>query len=165
MAATSEPFATAFLLVVLGVLVGVSALFSRASRHFGLPVALLFLVIGMAAGAEGIGGLQFQDYGFAFRVGTVALVLILFDGGLSTPVQAFRGGLGPASVLATVGVVGTAALAGVKEGVVTGPEGYPLEDLEAMKELDLDILDIGRQIVDAPLLDMRLELVDARRPG
>ena len=67
-----------------------SALFSRASRHFGLPVALLFLFIGMAAGAEGIGGLQFQDYGFAFRVGTVALVLILFDGGLSTPAAAFR---------------------------------------------------------------------------
>lgn len=43
--------------------------------------------------------------------------------------------------------------------------GVALEDLEAMKELDLDILDIGRQIVDAPLLDMRLELVDARRPG
>jgi potassium/hydrogen antiporter len=111
--ATSEPFATAFLLVVLGVLVGVSALFSRASRHFGLPVALLFLAIGMAAGAEGIGGIQFQDYGFAFRVGTVALVLILFDGGLSTPLEAFRGGLGPASVLATAGVLGTAALVGV----------------------------------------------------
>jgi cell volume regulation protein A len=111
--ATSEPFATAFLLVVLGVLVGVSALFSRASRSFGLPVALLFLFIGMAAGAEGIGGLQFTDYGFAFRVGTVALVLILFDGGLSTPLEAFRGGLGPASVLATGGVLGTAAIVGV----------------------------------------------------
>jgi cell volume regulation protein A len=110
--ATTEPFATAFLLVVLGVLVGVSALFSRASRSFGLPVALLFLAIGMAAGAEGIGGIRFQDYGFAFRMGTVALVLILFDGGLSTPLEAFRGGLGPASVLATLGVVGTAALVG-----------------------------------------------------
>lgn len=111
--ATSEPFATAFLLVVLGVLVGVSALFSRASRSFGLPVALLFLVIGMAAGAEGIGGLRFDDYGFAFRIGTVALVLILFDGGLSTPLEAFRTGLGPASVLATLGVLGTAGVVGV----------------------------------------------------
>ncbi len=118
---TSEPFATAFLLVVLGVLVGLSALFSRASRTFGLPVALLFLAIGMAAGAEGIGGIQFQDYGFAFRMGTVALVLILFDGGLSTPMDAFRGGIGPASVLATLGVVGTAALVGLSARVFGMP--------------------------------------------
>ena len=110
---TTEPAATAFLLVVLGILVGLSALFSRASRTVGLPVALLFLAVGMAAGAEGIGGIAFQDYGFAFRVGTVALVLILFDGGLRTPLEAFRVGLGPASVLATLGVVGTAALVGV----------------------------------------------------
>jgi cell volume regulation protein A len=111
--ATAEPAATAFLLVVLGVLVGVSALFSRASRSTGLPVALLFLVIGMAAGTEGIGGIAFQDYGFAFRVGTVALVLILFDGGLATPLEAFRGGLAPAAVLATLGVLATAALVGM----------------------------------------------------
>jgi cell volume regulation protein A len=110
---TTEPSATAFLLVVLGVLVGTSALFSRASRSFGLPVALLFLAIGMLAGSEGLGGIAFQDYGFAFRVGTVALVLILFDGGLGTPVSAFRAGIGPASVLATAGVLGTAALVGV----------------------------------------------------
>jgi cell volume regulation protein A len=110
---TTEPAATAFLLVVLGVLVGVSALFSRASRSIGLPVALLFLAIGMAAGAEGIGGIVFHDYGFAFRIGTVALVLILWEGGLSTPLDAFRVGLGPASVLATFGVIGTAAVVGI----------------------------------------------------
>jgi cell volume regulation protein A len=110
---TTEPAATAFLLVVLGVLVGVSALTSRASRSIGLPAALLFLAIGMAAGAEGVGGIAFQDYGFAFRIGTIALVLILWEGGLSTPLDAFKVGLGPASVLATLGVVGTAALAGV----------------------------------------------------
>jgi cell volume regulation protein A len=115
---TAEPEATAFLLVVLGVLVGVSALFSRASRTTGLPVALLFLVIGMAAGTEGIGGIAFQDYGFAFRVGTVALVLILFEGGLSTPMEALRGGLAPAAVLATLGVLATAALVGVSAWAV-----------------------------------------------
>lgn len=119
--ATSEPSATAFLLVVLGVLVGLSALFSRASRSFGLPVALLFLAVGMAAGAEGIGGLRFEDYGFAFRVGTVALVLILFDGGLSTPAEALRGGLGPAAVLATLGVVATAAVVGVSARILGIP--------------------------------------------
>ncbi len=110
---TSEPAATGLLLVVLGILVGTSALFSRASRAFGLPVALLFLGIGVVAGVEGIGGIQFADYGFAFRMGTVALVLILFDGGLGTPLSSFREGIAPASVLATLGVVGTAAVVGV----------------------------------------------------
>jgi nicotinate-nucleotide pyrophosphorylase (carboxylating) len=43
--------------------------------------------------------------------------------------------------------------------------GVALEDLDALKALDLDILDIGRQIVDAPLLDMRLEIVEERRAG
>jgi potassium/hydrogen antiporter len=105
-----EPLPTAFLLVVAGVLMALSVLLSRASRRFGLPVALLFLGIGMAAGSEGPGGIEFSDYGSAFRLGTVALVLILFDGGLNTPLAAIQTAIRPASVLATVGVVATAAL-------------------------------------------------------
>lgn len=55
----------------------VSVAFSRASERIGVPVALIFLVIGMLAGSEGIGGIEFTDYASAFRLGTVALVLIL----------------------------------------------------------------------------------------
>lgn len=106
----SEPAATAWFLVVLGLLLVVSALFSRFSARAGVPLFLVFLVLGMLAGSEGIGGIAFEDYGFAFRLGTVALVLILFDGGLNTPLSALRAGLRPAAVLATVGVVGTASL-------------------------------------------------------
>ena len=106
----SEPEATAWFLVVLGLLLAVSALFSRFSARFGVPLFLVFLVLGMLAGSEGIGGIEFEDYGFAFRLGTAALVLILFDGGLNTPLSALRAGLRPAAVLATVGVVGTASL-------------------------------------------------------
>ena len=80
-----EPTATAFLLTALGILMGGSALFSRAAGRFGVPVALLFIVLGVLGGSEGIGGIAFENYGFAFRLGTVALVLILFDGGLNTP--------------------------------------------------------------------------------
>jgi cell volume regulation protein A len=57
--------------------------FSRATERFPVPVALIFLVIGVLAGSEGVGGIAFEDYGFAYRLGTVALVLILFDGGLT----------------------------------------------------------------------------------
>lgn len=105
-----EPLRTAFLLASAGVLMLVSVLLSRASGRSGLPVAMLFLGIGMVAGSDGPGGIAFNDYGSAFRLGTVALVLILFDGGLNTPLSAVRAAIRPASVLATVGVVGTAVL-------------------------------------------------------
>lgn len=109
----SEPETTAWFLLVLGLLLAVSALFSRFSARAGVPLFLVFLVLGMLAGSEGIGGIAFEDYGFAFRLGTAALVLILFDGGLNTSLSALRAGLRPAAVLATVGVVGTASLVAV----------------------------------------------------
>ncbi len=105
---TSEPFGTALLLATAGALMTASVLFSRASQRIGVPIALLFLVIGMLAGSEGIGGIDFDDYRFAYRLGSVALALILFDGGLNTPLAALRRTWAPASVLATVGVVLTA---------------------------------------------------------
>jgi cell volume regulation protein A len=106
----AEPIATAVLLAIFGALLAVSTLFSRASQRFSVPVALVFLGIGMLAGSDGIGGIAFENYAFAFRIGTVALVLILFDGGLNTPLSAVRDAIRPAGVLATVGVVGTAGL-------------------------------------------------------
>lgn len=109
----NEPQATALLLTTCGLLLAISVLFSRASQRFGFPVALLFLVIGMLAGSEGIGGIDFNDYHFAFRVGTLALALILFDGGLNTPLSAVRRAAAPAGILATVGVAGTAVLLAV----------------------------------------------------
>jgi cell volume regulation protein A len=104
----AEPLATAILLTTFGVLLGVSIMFSRASARFGIPTVLIFLGIGILAGSEGIGGIPFEDYAFSFRIGTIALVLILFDGGLNTPAAAVRQVAKPAGVLATLGVLGTA---------------------------------------------------------
>ena len=86
----SEPLATAVILTAFGGLLGASVALSRVSARLGLPVALLFLLVGVFAGSEGIGQIAFQDYGFAFRVGTIALVLILFDGGLNTQASSAR---------------------------------------------------------------------------
>src|SRR3954452_12341939 len=107
---TSEPESTALLLTTCGVLLGVSVVFSRASQRTGVPIALLFILVGMLAGSEGLGHIAFDDYSFAFRLGTVALALILFDGGLNTPLTAVRKAAAPAGVLATAGVAGTALL-------------------------------------------------------
>lgn len=121
---STEPIPTAVLLTVFGVLLAVSVAFSRASERVGVPVALIFLLIGMLAGSEGIGGIAFTDYSSAFRLGTIALVLILYDGGLNTPIASARMYAAPAVTLATVGVIGTAllvALAGNMMGL-----GWPV---------------------------------------
>src|SRR3954466_340160 len=106
--AVNEPEATALLLTTCGFLLGVSVLFSRASQRTGLPIALLFLIVGMLAGSEGIGGIEFDNYRFAFRIGVVALALILFDGGLNTPLSVLRRVAAPAGLLATVGAAANA---------------------------------------------------------
>ncbi|HVS14022.1 MAG TPA: potassium/proton antiporter [Thermoanaerobaculia bacterium] len=108
-----EPTATAWLLAVAALLVAASALSSRLSARSGIPVFLVFIGMGMAAGSEGIGGIEFADYHLSFRLGTVALALILFDGGLNTRLSAMRRVMVPASVLATVGVAATASLVAV----------------------------------------------------
>jgi cell volume regulation protein A len=67
----------------------------------------------MLAGSEGIGGLAFDNYALAHGIGTVALAIILFDGGLSTPMASVRAAWKPAFVLAVPGVLITAAVTGV----------------------------------------------------
>lgn len=109
----TEPLATAVLLLVIGLLVAVSVLFGRAGGRTGVPLLLIFLVVGMLAGSDGLIGIHFDDYHLAYRLGTVALVLILFDGGLQTPLRSLRQALLPAGLLATVGVLMTALLVAV----------------------------------------------------
>jgi cell volume regulation protein A len=104
-----EPDATAALLAVFGLLMLFSVLFARTLDRLGVPVLLVFLVLGMLGGSEGIGGVAFDNYAVAFRLGTIALVLILFDGGLNTTGESIRRSAAPAGVLATAGVLGTAA--------------------------------------------------------
>jgi len=93
------------------VLVGIAS--SLVARRFGAPLLLVFLVIGMLAGTDGPGGIEFDDYSGAYRLGSLALAIILFDGGLRTPLQAVRRVLAPTLLLATVGVVLSAILTGI----------------------------------------------------
>jgi len=71
---STEPLPTAIALAATGILLAASVLASRTSGRAGVPAALLFLFVGMAAGVAGV---HFHDYRLAFRAGTVALVLIL----------------------------------------------------------------------------------------
>lgn len=105
-----EPIPTALVLAAFGLMLLVSVLSSRASQRLSVPVALIFLAVGMLGGSEGLLGIPFEDYRLAYRLGTIALVLILFDGGFNTPMRMVRRVAAPAAVLATLGVVGTASL-------------------------------------------------------
>ena len=98
------------LMTAAGVLLLAAVLLSPVSQRLGVPIMLVFLAVGMLAGEEGPGGIPFEDYGLSFNLGTLALVLILFDGGLNTSLATLRSAARPSLVLATFGVVVTAAL-------------------------------------------------------
>jgi potassium/hydrogen antiporter len=91
-----------------------------------VPIALIFLVIGIIAGSEGLGGIAFESYEATARLGTLALLLILFDAGLNTPVDSLRKYVAPAAVLATFGVIGTALLVAVAAHALGFPWTFAL---------------------------------------
>jgi potassium/hydrogen antiporter len=93
-------------------LVLVSIFAGMASSRFGAPLLLVFLGLGMLAGPAGA-GVRFERFDIAFLVGSVALAVVLFDGGLRTPREAFRLATRPALALATVGVLATVAIIAV----------------------------------------------------
>lgn len=103
---------TGSVILLGGLLFLVSILSSALSPRVGIPVLLVFLVVGMLAGEDGIGGIQFDDVQAAHLIGSLALAVILFDGGLRTQTESFRVGLRPALGLATLGVVITAGITG-----------------------------------------------------
>lgn len=108
------------LILIGSALILVSIVAGTLSSRFGAPLLLVFLVLGMLAGEDGPGGLRFNDYDATYLVGSIALAVILFDGGLRTRWKDFRGVGAPAAVLATAGVLITAALTGVAARFLLG---------------------------------------------
>lgn len=101
------------LLLLGGVLLFVSVLASTLTARLGLPLLLLFLLVGMLAGEEGPGGIVFDSFSNAMFIGQLALAVILLDGGLRTRAATLRVAFLPAATLATWGVVATSLTLGL----------------------------------------------------
>jgi cell volume regulation protein A len=108
-----QPTSLPITLIVLAVLMLGSALLGGASHRAGVPIVLAVLALGLAAGSGGLTAVLSRHLGADFNFGTVALLLILFDGGLNTPLGLLSSGLFPALLLATLGVVITATVVGL----------------------------------------------------
>ena len=93
-------------LLVAGVLIG------KSSYRIGLPLLLIFLIVGMGFGTDGL-GIQFSDMHTAQFIGMIALCIILFSGGMDTKLSSIRPVIVPGLILSTVGVLLTALLTGV----------------------------------------------------
>ena len=99
--------------LLAGVLLLLGIASSKFSARLGVPVLVLFLSLGMVAGSEGLGRIPFENYDLANSIGSVALALILFDGGLRTSLAAVQRVWRPALALSTVGVLLTSVLTGL----------------------------------------------------
>jgi len=93
-------------------LVVVSIVISTVSNRIGAPLLLVFLVLGMLTGEDGPIGVLFDDYGVAYLVGSLALAVILFDGGLRSTRRSFEVAFWPSLLLAVPGVLITAVITG-----------------------------------------------------
>lgn len=100
------------ILLVLSVLFFISILAGKAGYRFGVPVLLLFLGIGMLSGSDGL-GIEFENLHTAQTIGTIALCIILFSGGMDTKISDIRPIVWQGAALATLGVLLTAIFTGL----------------------------------------------------
>lgn len=107
------------ILLGLSVLFLVSIYAGKASSRFGVPALLLFLSVGMLSGSD-ILGIEFGDIHIAQTIGTVALCIILFSGGMDTRMSEIRPVIPQGAILATIGVMMTAFLTGLAIWVLLG---------------------------------------------
>ncbi|HUP95206.1 MAG TPA: potassium/proton antiporter [Burkholderiales bacterium] len=101
------------LILIGAAMVAASVIVSAFASRAGTPLLLVFLLLGMIAGEDGPGGIAFNDVQLTYLIGSIALGIILFDGGMRTHAQTVRVGIGPGIVLATLGVAVTSGVIAV----------------------------------------------------
>ncbi|MDR1755637.1 MAG: potassium/proton antiporter [Culturomica sp.] len=127
------PFAAENILLIGSILLFVSLVIGKTGYRFGVPALLLFLLVGMLFGSDGV-GLQFNNPSVAQSIGMVALSIILFSGGMDTKMAEIKPVMKEGVILATGGVLVTALLTGIFVYWISGITGQhiPLNLLEAL---------------------------------
>lgn len=105
-------------LLIGALLILISIFSSKLSLKLGVPTLLIFLGMGILFGSDGLNIIYFNDYNAAQAVGIIALIYILFDGGLNTQWRKVRHVLGPSVILATAGVLITAVIVGFAASLI-----------------------------------------------
>jgi len=147
-----------YLLVSVALLLIASILASKASGRLGVPALVLFILLGALAGSEGPGGIEFDDAALAQSVGVIALIFILFAGGLDTNWLFVRPVLAGSLSLATVGVVLSALAVGsfahyvmgftAVEGLLRGSEFFVPDGSTILLEGDRLMTFTSKESVD-----------------
>lgn len=101
------------LILAVGAVLAAGVVAAGLAARLRLPALILFAGLGMLVGSDGLGFIAFDDYRLARLIGTIALVLILFEGGLTAGWRELRPVLRPALLLAVIGTVTTAAIVGL----------------------------------------------------
>ncbi len=110
------------LIFFCGLLLCAAIFASFLSRRIGAPLLVTFLVVGILFGEDGPGGIVFNDVALSYLACSFALAIILFDGGIHTPMKNFRQALRPAVILASIGVLVTASIVALSMWVFLGTD-------------------------------------------
>lgn len=101
------------LMILSGLVLLICIISSKIFYKWGVPVLLVFIIIGMLFGSDGIGGIYFDNYDITYSLSSIALVFIMFYGGFCTKWKKAKMVSVPAILLSTLGVVITAGLTGL----------------------------------------------------
>ena len=112
------------LLFFISIMLVSGIVISKASYRFGMPSLLLFLLTGILAGSDGFGGIEFDNYDIAQQLGNIALIFIMFSGGLETKISTIRPIIKEGVILSTLGVILSVFIVGGFVYWVTGFSFY-----------------------------------------
>ena len=108
------------LMIIASLVLLISITSSKVLYRFGVPMLLIFIVLGMLFGSDGIVGIYFSDYELTKEISSIALVIIMFFGGFGTNWSMAKPSALPSILMSTLGVIITAALTGLFSHFVLG---------------------------------------------
>lgn len=101
------------IMLICGLVLLISITASKVLYKFGVPILLIFIILGMIFGSDGIGGINFTDYSLTNQICSMALVFIMFYGGFGTNWNVAKPSIKPALLMSTAGVIITTVLTGI----------------------------------------------------